>query len=59
MKQDQYVVQMLDPEGRAIYTFGMCYAPSQAQKELARLSSPGLGPARGWVQKVRGVPDDV
>lgn len=59
VKQDQYVVQMLDPQGRAIYTFGVYYTPSQAQKELARLSSPGPGPTRGWVQKVRGVPDDV
>ena len=59
VKQDQYVVQMLDPEGRAIYTFGVYYTPSQAQKELARLSSPGPGSTRGWVQKVRGVPDDV
>lgn len=59
VKQDQYVVQMLDPNGKAIYTFGVYYTPSQAQKELARLSSPGPGPTRGWVQKVRGVPDDV
>lgn len=59
VKQDQYVVHMLDPGGRAIYTFGVYYTPSQAQKELARLSSPGPGPTRGWVQKVRGVLDDV
>jgi hypothetical protein len=59
VKQDQYVVHMLDPAGRAIYTFGVHYTPSQAQKELTRLTSPGPGPTQGWVPKVRGVPDDV
>ena len=59
VKQDHYIVQMLDPLGKAIYTWGPYYTPLQAKKELYRLSSPGPGSTKGWVQKIRVINDDV
>jgi hypothetical protein len=57
--QDHYVIMMVDPSGKRIYTFGVYYTQKQAEKDLFRLSSPGPGPSRGWVQKIKGVPDAV
>lgn len=59
VKQDQCVVHMLDPQGKALYTWGVYYTPLQAKKELERLVSPSPGSTRSWVQKLRGIPDDV
>ena len=57
--QDHYVIMMLDAGANQIYTFGVYYTLKQAEKDLDRLSSPGPTPARGWVQKIKGVPDGV
>lgn len=59
VKQDHYVVHMLEPQGKALFTWGVYYTPSQAKKELERLVSPGPGSTRGWVQKIRVMNDDV
>lgn len=57
--QDHYVIMMVDPSGKRIYTFGVYYTQKQAEKDLFRLSSPGPDPSKGWVQKIKGVPDAV
>jgi len=57
--QNHYVIMMLDQSGKKICTFGAYYTQNQAEKDLFRLSSPTPQPARGWVQKIKGVPDAV
>jgi hypothetical protein len=55
--EELYVVNMYDPNARMVFTYGPFGTPKAAENEMSRLSSAGPLPSKGWVCKLREIPE--